>query len=105
MVATASSSASPSSGLSTGAKAGIGIGAAVAALAILGLLFWVAKLRRANARGRIVEKTPDVALLPPPQHDLPKVAQSEPIHEVYGTPGPRSGAHLTDSVEMEQPSA
>lgn len=107
-VAPASLPASPSSGLSTGAKAGIGIGAAIAALAILailGLLFWVAKLRRSAARGRIVEKTPDVAPPPSPQHHLPTEAQSKPIHEVYGTPGTRSDAHPMVSVEMEQPSA
>lgn len=75
------------------------------ASAIFGLLFWVIKLRRLYARGQIVEKTPDVAPPPQTQHHLPKEAQSEPIHEVYGTPGPRSDAHLTNSVDMEQPGA
>jgi hypothetical protein len=54
-----STSSMSSSGLTTGAKAEIGIGAAVAALAILSLLFWVAKLKRSNARGRHFVETSD----------------------------------------------
>ena len=106
---TATSSSTTSSGLSTGAKAGIGVGAAIAALAILGLLFWVAKLRRSNVQRRAVQETPDVASPPPPppppQYDPPKQAPSTPIYEAYGTQGPPSGPNFPHPVEMEQPGA
>ena len=119
MAVTASSSAaSPtatsnsSSGLSTGAEAGIGVGAAIAALAIIGLLFWIIRLKRSNARGRHVDETThDTRPPPPPQYDPPKQALSTPqappapVHEAYGTPGPHSGPHFMNPVEMEQPGA
>ena len=38
--------APPASSLSTGAKAGIGVGAALAAIAILGLIIWVVLLKK-----------------------------------------------------------
>jgi len=102
--ATASSTPSPSSGgLSTGAKAGIGIGATVAGLAIFGLLFWLAKLRRSNAQGQHSIQTPNVASPSPPRTDPPKAAQPAATYEVDGTQGPRSGPHFMDPVEMEQP--
>ena len=78
------------SGLSTVAKAGIDVGAAVAALAILGLLSWVVKPRRSIAIRQSDEKTPDVASeLPlrserPPRSESPKEAHSAPVHEAYG---------------------
>jgi hypothetical protein len=100
---TATSSSTSSSGLTTGAKAGIGIGAAVAALAILGLIFWVAKLKRPNARGRHVVEAPGVASPSQPRYSPLKVLQSAPVHEVYGTEGPRSGSYFSDPVELEQP--
>jgi hypothetical protein len=101
--------ASPlSRGLSTGAKAGIGIGAAVAALAILGLVFWVFILRRSHARGRSAGEKPDLASSappPPPSYDPPKEKFSSPIYETYGTPVSGSAPHSQEPVEMEQPGA
>lgn len=73
------------SGLSTGAKAGIGIGAAVGAIALFGLGFFIARNRSRNS-------APDYEVAPPPpppekyyRYEVPENTRFQ-LDSVEGTP-------------------